>query len=73
MSNGNEQAHRNVNREGTNLTILGGIVLGMQFDARAATSLELYRTQGIYTRDQEATHFRRYERSINRQCSCVTP
>ena len=44
-----------------------GLVLGMQFDARAATSLELFRTQGIYTRDQEATHFRRYERSVNRQ------
>jgi hypothetical protein len=69
-SNGNEQAHQNINRDGVNLTILGGIMLEMQFDARATTRLDLYRTKGIYTRDQQATHFRRYERSVNCQSSC---
>ncbi|KAJ7635342.1 hypothetical protein FB45DRAFT_697507, partial [Roridomyces roridus] len=34
-TNGNEQAHRNINRDGVNLTMLGAIMRGMQYDARA--------------------------------------
>ncbi|KAG2130545.1 hypothetical protein BD769DRAFT_1292574, partial [Suillus cothurnatus] len=33
-TNGNEQAHRNVNRDGVNLTLLGGIMRGRAFDDR---------------------------------------
>ncbi|KAF8187531.1 hypothetical protein BJ912DRAFT_926768 [Pholiota molesta] len=40
-TNGNEQSHRNINRDGVNLTILGGIMLGMQYDFRATASREL--------------------------------
>ncbi|KAF8180705.1 hypothetical protein K438DRAFT_2021287 [Mycena galopus ATCC 62051] len=40
-SNGNEQAHRNINRDGVNLTMLGGIMRGMQYDARAMDALQL--------------------------------
>ncbi|KAK7001996.1 hypothetical protein R3P38DRAFT_3608943 [Favolaschia claudopus] len=65
-TNGNEQAHRNINRDGVNLTILGGIMRGMQYDARAMEALQLHSTQGIYIRDQTATHFRRLQRSLNR-------
>ncbi|KAJ6565296.1 hypothetical protein DFH09DRAFT_919678 [Mycena vulgaris] len=65
-TNGNEQAHRNINRDGVNLTMLGGIMRGMQYDARAMGALELPSTQGIYSRDQTATHFRRLQRSLNR-------
>ncbi|KAJ7809872.1 hypothetical protein B0H14DRAFT_2607764, partial [Mycena olivaceomarginata] len=65
-SNGNEQSHRNVNRDGVNLTMLGGIMRGMQYDARAMGALELHASQGIYARDQTATHFRRQQRSVNR-------
>ena len=65
-TNGNEQAHRNINRDGVNLTMLGGIMRGMQYDARAMGALELHSTQGIYSRNQTATHFRRLQRSLNR-------
>ncbi|KAK6988958.1 hypothetical protein R3P38DRAFT_2471187, partial [Favolaschia claudopus] len=65
-TNGNEQAHRNINRDGVNLTILGGIMRGMQYDARAMEALQLHSAQGIYVRDQTATHFRRLQRSLNR-------
>ncbi|KAJ7920959.1 hypothetical protein B0H13DRAFT_2230669 [Mycena leptocephala] len=65
-TNGNEQAHRNINRDGVNLTMLGGIMRGMQYDARAMGTLELHSSQGIYSRDQTATHFRRLQRSLNR-------
>lgn len=65
-TNGNEQAHRNINRDGVNLTMLGGIMRAMQYDARAMGTLELHSSQGIYSRDQTATHFRRLQRSLNR-------
>ncbi|KAG2032903.1 hypothetical protein BDR03DRAFT_968956 [Suillus americanus] len=38
-TNGNEQAHRNVNRDGVNLILLGGIMRGRAFDDRAAQSI----------------------------------
>ncbi|KAJ7800656.1 hypothetical protein B0H14DRAFT_3092562 [Mycena olivaceomarginata] len=44
-SNGNEQSHRNVNRDGVNLTMLSGIMRGMQYDARAMGALELHASQ----------------------------
>ncbi|TFK38321.1 hypothetical protein BDQ12DRAFT_588888, partial [Crucibulum laeve] len=31
-TNGNEQSHRNVNHDGINLTMQGGIMCGMQYD-----------------------------------------
>ncbi|KAJ7234827.1 hypothetical protein C8J57DRAFT_1531331 [Mycena rebaudengoi] len=65
-TNGNEQAHRNINRDGVNLTVLGGLMRGMQYDARAMGTLELHSSQGVYSRDQTATHFRRLQRSLNR-------
>ncbi|KJA15069.1 hypothetical protein HYPSUDRAFT_59028 [Hypholoma sublateritium FD-334 SS-4] len=65
-SNGNEQSHRNVNRDGVGLTILAGIMRGMQFDARLEASRKLFKTQGIFSRDQMATHFRRSEKAFNR-------
>jgi hypothetical protein len=56
MSNRNEQSHKHINQSGVNLTILREPMLGTKFDAQTATSLDLYKTRGIYTRDQ-ATHF----------------
>ncbi|KIJ92931.1 hypothetical protein K443DRAFT_125774 [Laccaria amethystina LaAM-08-1] len=44
-SNGNEQSHRGINRDGVNLTILGGIMRGWQYDPRAFLSLELHSEQ----------------------------
>ncbi|KAF5382081.1 hypothetical protein D9615_004312 [Tricholomella constricta] len=66
-SNGNEQAHRNINRDGINLTMLAGIMRGMQYDGRAMASLELHASLGVNARDQAATHYRRMMTSVGRQ------
>ncbi|KAG1746028.1 uncharacterized protein EDB91DRAFT_1080250 [Suillus paluster] len=66
-TNGNEQAHHSANRDGVNLTLLGGIMRGRDFDERAAQSMEVHTSLGINTRDQDATHVRRATRSIVRQ------
>ncbi|KAF8997022.1 hypothetical protein BDQ17DRAFT_1249116, partial [Cyathus striatus] len=42
-TNGNEQAHRDVNRDGINLTVLGGVMRGMHRDFRAMKSLVFLR------------------------------
>jgi len=31
-TNGNEQAHRNINRDGTRLTLLAAMMRGLQYD-----------------------------------------
>jgi len=67
MTNGNEQAHRNINRDGINLTLLGGIMRGLQYDQQAMDALSLHDIHGIISRDQEATHFPRLERSVQRR------
>ncbi|KAG2342431.1 hypothetical protein BDR05DRAFT_846237, partial [Suillus weaverae] len=33
-TNGNEQAHHNINRDGINLTLLAGIMCGYEYDVR---------------------------------------
>ena len=65
-SNGNEQAHRSINRDGVKLTMLAGIHRGMQYDHRAMHSVEVLQYHGIHTRDQTATHFRRAAYAIVR-------
>lgn len=67
-SNGGEQSHRGINRDGVNLTILGGSMRAWQYDRRALSSLKFHKNQGIYTRDQASTHSYRYGRSVNRLC-----
>ncbi|KAF8572605.1 hypothetical protein K439DRAFT_1625662 [Ramaria rubella] len=54
-SNGNEQAHCNINRDGIKLTMLAGIMRGMQYDSRPMSGLELLRTYGISSRDRQQT------------------
>ncbi|KAG2036897.1 hypothetical protein BDR03DRAFT_958622 [Suillus americanus] len=41
-TNGNEQAQHNVNRDGVNLTLLGGFMKGQAFDNRAAQSIDIH-------------------------------
>ena len=65
-TNGNEQAHRNINHDGVNLSVLGAIMHGMQYNRRVEASLGLHESHGIYTRNQLATHFYRMVRSVNR-------
>ncbi|KAF8584860.1 hypothetical protein K439DRAFT_1344933 [Ramaria rubella] len=56
-SNGNEQAYRTINCDGMKLTMLAGIMRGMQYDSRAMRGLEVLQKHGIHTQDQHATHF----------------
>lgn len=70
-TNSNEQAHRSANRDGVNLTLLGGIMRGRDFDERAAQSIEIHALLGINTRDQDSTHVRRATRSIVRQGNII--
>jgi len=65
-SNGNEQAHGNINRDGTKLTLLAGIQRGKQYDARVLKALQSFIETRIHLRDQATTHFRRFSRAITR-------
>ncbi|KAF8591037.1 hypothetical protein K439DRAFT_1650871 [Ramaria rubella] len=48
-SNGNEQAHCNINCDGMKLTMLAGIMRGLQYDSRAMCGLEILQKHGIHT------------------------
>ncbi|KAG9309525.1 hypothetical protein JVU11DRAFT_10504 [Chiua virens] len=63
-TNGNEQAHRNVNRDGIGLTLLAGIMRGQQYDMRVTSSIDLHINHGINPRDAVSTHTFRAIRSI---------
>lgn len=73
-TNSAEQQHRNIYRDGVNLTMLAGIIRGMQYDWRAIASIDIYRTTGIHHRDQPATYLFRITRSMKRhgKHSCVS-
>ncbi|KAF8493136.1 hypothetical protein JB92DRAFT_2835234 [Gautieria morchelliformis] len=58
MSNKNEQANRNVNRDGMRLTLLAAIMHGLQYDEHAVAALQLMDTVGIHLRDQLPTEYR---------------
>ncbi|KAF8480676.1 hypothetical protein JB92DRAFT_2837564 [Gautieria morchelliformis] len=66
-SNGNEQAHRNVNHDGTRLTLLAAIMRGLQYDEREVAALQLMDTIGIHPRDQLPTEYRRAGHAVLRQ------
>ncbi|KAG2045848.1 hypothetical protein BDR06DRAFT_985730 [Suillus hirtellus] len=68
-TNSNEQAHRNINRDGVHLTLLGGIMRGQAFDDRAAQSIDIHASLGIGTHDRDATHAYRASRSITHQAT----
>ncbi|KAF8526669.1 hypothetical protein BU17DRAFT_40561 [Hysterangium stoloniferum] len=63
-SNGNEQAHWNINHDGVKLTLLAGIIRGIQYDSCAMANIELFCLHGIHMRDQQSTHHHRAARSI---------
>jgi hypothetical protein len=66
-TNGNEQPHQNINRDGIDLTLLEGIMRRMHYDFRAMTSIMLHKTQGIYGHNQYSTDYRRSQTSISQQ------
>ncbi|KAF8499346.1 hypothetical protein JB92DRAFT_3124993 [Gautieria morchelliformis] len=66
-SNGNEQAHRNVNRDGTGLTLLAAIMRGMHYDKRAMAAVDLMHGSGIHPTDQPPNYFRHAGCAVLRQ------
>ncbi|KAF8465467.1 hypothetical protein JB92DRAFT_3135968 [Gautieria morchelliformis] len=66
-SNGNEQAHQNVNRDGTGLTLLAAIMRGMHYDKRAMAAVDLMHSSAIHQRDQPPNYFYRAGRAVLRQ------
>ena len=65
-TNGNEQSHRNVNRDGVGLTLLAGVMRGMHYDKRAFEGIEGIVQTGVLIRDTIATHHFRKLRSVIR-------
>jgi len=63
-SNGNEQAHRNINRDGIQHTLLAAIMRGLQLDTRAIASFTLYRDQGIFQCDTQPTYAKQQDLSV---------
>lgn len=55
-TNGNEQAHCNINQDGTALTLLAGIMQRQQYDMQIISSINLHISQGINLRNTIATH-----------------
>jgi len=70
-TNGNEQAHRNINRDGTRLSLLAAIIRGLQYDARALATIKLFVEAGIYPRDQLPTQSFRANRGVLRGGKCL--
>ncbi|KAF8122014.1 hypothetical protein EV363DRAFT_1405257 [Boletus edulis] len=58
--------HRNINRDGTGLTLIAGIMRGQQHDMRMISGTDLHISHGINTRDILATHTFRAIRTITR-------
>ena len=48
-SNGNEQAHCSINRDGTGLTLLAGVMHGQEYDERTFQSIAVFDSYGINT------------------------
>ena len=66
-TNRNEQAHRNVNRDGTSLTLLAGIMHGQQHNMRMVSGVNLHISHGINPRDAVSTHTFRAIQAITRK------
>ncbi|KIJ50328.1 hypothetical protein M422DRAFT_245581 [Sphaerobolus stellatus SS14] len=58
-SNGNEQAHRNINRDGTKLSVVAALQFGQGVDYRQLESIDLLISHGISHREQVQTYFHR--------------
>jgi len=65
-TNGNEQSHRNVNRDGVKLVPIAGALLSKAYDQRSLTSIKVFEEDGINTCNQVSTHFHSGCRSLVR-------
>jgi len=65
-TNGNEQAHRSINRDGIGLSVVAAGNFGLQYDSRMLSSIKLAKAESIYPRDQLQTHSKRADRAFFR-------
>lgn len=65
-TNGGEQKHRDRNRDGTNQTLLAGIMRGLQYDSRGLRSMAVFCGDRIPKRYQESTLYVRSVRVVKR-------
>jgi len=63
-TNGNEQAHRHINRRGIKQSLFAGVMHGQDHDWAAIVGIVVNITQNIETRDQIQSHFRRANRAL---------
>ncbi|KZW03626.1 hypothetical protein EXIGLDRAFT_758968 [Exidia glandulosa HHB12029] len=66
-TNGNEQAHHNVNLDGTRLSLLAGVMHGAEFDRRVLEGRRAVAETGVQTRFKVSDEFHRAERRLTRQ------
>ena len=55
-TNGNEQAHRNINHNGVSLTLLGGVMHGQDDNAWVNKNINVHSLYGIQTCGKVSTH-----------------
>ncbi|EJD37548.1 hypothetical protein AURDEDRAFT_173406 [Auricularia subglabra TFB-10046 SS5] len=70
-TNGNEQAHHNVNLDGTHLALLVGIMHGSEFDARLLNGRRAFAETGVQSRYAISVEPQRAERNLKRQLSAT--
>ncbi|OJA11407.1 hypothetical protein AZE42_12484 [Rhizopogon vesiculosus] len=63
-TNRNEQAHRNINRDGGGLTLLGGLMRRFHYGENLTASLDIF---GISSSDHLSTHTHRAKRALSRR------
>ncbi|KAG8988603.1 hypothetical protein FRB90_002658, partial [Tulasnella sp. 427] len=66
-TNGIEQTHHNYNIDGINLTLLGGIMHGYQYDARAISGQDLSLSTLILPTYNPSNHLSRAQTALRRQ------
>ncbi|KIJ38133.1 hypothetical protein M422DRAFT_259286 [Sphaerobolus stellatus SS14] len=66
MTNGNEQSHRNIYRDGIRMSLVPGAMRSFQFDSRSMVTLELFQEHGIYPQDRLPTYHLRASRAVSR-------
>ncbi|KIJ32919.1 hypothetical protein M422DRAFT_265259 [Sphaerobolus stellatus SS14] len=65
-TNGNEQSHRNIYRDGRKLSLVPGALRGFQYDHRAMVTLKVLEEHGIHPRDRLPTYYLRASRAVVR-------
>ncbi|KIK75200.1 hypothetical protein PAXRUDRAFT_173493 [Paxillus rubicundulus Ve08.2h10] len=66
-TNGNEQAHHNVNCDGMGLTLLAGIMHGYQYNLCTMSSMDLHQMYGIGHQDAASMHVHRAKHAVSRK------